>query len=107
LDYNTLRIPNFLEITGAIRGDVTQVRVRKSGVKDVKCGVPCVEHEGLLAVSASRLDGRFNLLIRSIVFIQFSVTNLTQHFRINLSGMHLINIFIVTIAIFFTFGLQK
>ena len=77
MDYNTLWIPNFLEITRAILGDVTEVRVRKSGVKNIKCGVPCVEHKCLLAVSANRLDRRFNLLVLSSVLKQFSVTNLT------------------------------
>ena len=48
---NLFWVTNSLAIFGTVQGNVTKVGIRKLGIIQVECRVPCVENKGLFAIS--------------------------------------------------------
>jgi len=48
---NLFWVTNSLAIFGAVQGNVTKVGIRKLGIIQIECCVPCVENKGLLRIS--------------------------------------------------------
>ena len=96
MDCNRFGIGHSLEILRTVGSNVSEICIRKLGIKKVEGGMPCMKNKGLIDVSYA-VGESLNVLEHFWIFTCFPVTNLTQHLGVNLRCMHLIRGFIVNL----------